>query len=252
MSTAVVWEPPAIRRRDVIGSEMTKIVTHPATGIVLGITLVLNLSLAAIDASGLMFYTGASAGPSRLSSFGMVMLAPMYAFLVIPVWAAATEHHGNQLRMSLSAVPRRRTLVLAKLTGVLVVTLAAALVAIVPARLVIALSSGQRLTEVVLSCAQWVTVYLLISLIAYGLAGILRSTISALGIMIALPIIVATGILQWPEGIRFLPDQAGLSLVGTPGYDVTTLPPEIAALLLLGWAVLSLGAYTSVLIRRDA
>lgn len=250
MSTSVVSEFPAIRRRDVISSEITKIITHPATVLMLAITLILNLFLAVIDASGLTFYTGT--GPSRLSSFGMVMLAPLYAFLVIPVWAAATEHHGGQLRMSLTATPHRRTFALAKLTATILVCLAAAIIAIVPARLVIGLASDMNPTELALSCAQWVSVYVVMSLIAFGLAGILRNTIAPLGIMIALPIVIATGILQWPDGIRFLPDQASLSLVGTPGYDVTELPPVIAAVVLIGWAVLSLTAYMIALLRRDA
>lgn len=250
MSAKVLSADPVIRRRDVIGSEITKIITHPATVIMLAITLVVNLFLAVIDASGLIFYTGA--GPARLSSFGMVMLAPLYAFLVVPVWAAATEHHGGQLRMSLTATPRRGTVALAKLTATTTVCLAAAVIAIVPARFVIGIASGLDPAELALNCVQWVAVYVLMSLIVFGLAGILRNTIAPLGIMIALPIVVATGILQWPEGIRFLPDQASLSLVGTPGYDVTELPPVIAAGVLVGWAVLAIVAYTFALLRRDA
>lgn len=249
MSAEVLSDFPVIRRRDVIGSEITKIITHPATALMLAITLVVNLFLAVIDASGLIFYAGT--GPSRLSSFGMVMLAPLYAFLVIPVWAAATEHHGGQLRMSLTATPHRGTFVLAKLTATILVCFAAAIIAIVPARLVIGLSAGLKLPELTLNCTQWVGVYVLMSLIAFGLAGLLKNTIAPLGIMIALPIVVATGILQWPDGIRFLPDQASLSLVGTPGYDVTELPPDIAALTLLAWALLSVAAYAITLVRRD-
>ena len=250
MSAAVLSDYPVIRQRDVIGSEITKIITHPATVLMLAITLAVNLFLAVIDASGLIFYTGA--GPSRLSSFGMVMLAPLYAFLVIPVWAAATEHHGGQLRMSLTATPRRGTFTLAKLTATILVCLAAAIIAIVPARLVIGIASGLNPAELALNCTQWVGVYVLMSLIAFGLAGLLKNTIGPLGIMIALPVVVATGILQWPDGIRFLPDQASLSLVGTPGYDVTELPPGIAVLVLLAWAVLAIVVYTIVLLRRDA
>lgn len=241
---------PAIRMRDAIASEITKIVTHPATPLMLAITLVVNLFLAIVDASGLIFYTGA--GPSRLSAFGIVMLAPLYVFLVIPVWAAATEHHGGQLRMSLTATPRRGTFALAKLTATLGVCLATAIIAIIPTRLVIGISAGLSPVELALNGSEWVGVYVLMSLIAFGLAGILKGTIAPLAIMIALPIVVATGILQWPEGIRFLPDQASLSLVGTPGYDVTELPPGIALLVLLGWAVLSIAAYTLALLRRDA
>ncbi|MGO2751395.1 MAG: hypothetical protein ACTIA6_15190 [Pseudoclavibacter sp.] len=252
MTTTAAPALPVIRLRDVIAAEVTKIITHPAVPLMLAITLAVNLFLGIIDASGLMFYTGNAVEPSRLSSFGIVMLAPLYAFLVIPVWASATEHHGGQLRMSLTATPRRGTFAIAKLTATTTVCLAAAVIAIVPARLVIGISAGLNPTELALNCAQWVAVYLLMSLIAFGLAGILRNTIAPLGIMIALPIVVATGILQWPDGIRFLPDQASLSLVGTPGYDVTELPPAIAASVLTAWGLLAVVAYTVALLRRDA
>lgn len=252
MNASAASELPVIRRRDVIGSEVTKIITHPATALVLAITLVANLVLAVIDAAGLKFYTGDAGVPSRLSSFGMVMLAPLYAFLVIPVWAAATEHHGGQMRMTLAATPRRGALTRAKLAATLLVCLAAAVVAIVPARIVIGLSANLSLADLALNNVQWVAIYLLMSLIAFGLAGILKSTIAPLSVIIAVPIVVATGILQWADGVRFLPDQASLSLVGTPGYDVTELPPGIAALVLLAWAVLSITAYAVALIHRDA
>ena len=88
--------------------------------------------------------------------------------------------------------------------------------------------------------------------IGFGLAGVLRGAIAPLGIMIALPIVVATGILQWPAGIRLLPDQTALSLVGTPGYDVTELPPGAAALVLIAWTILAVSAYGIALARRDA
>lgn len=252
MSALAASPPPAIRRRDAIASEITKILTHPATPLMLAITLAVNLALGVIDASGLLFYTGDAVVPSRLSSFGIVMLAPLYAFLVIPVWAAATEHHGGQIRMSLTATPRRGTFALAKVAAAVATCLAAAIIAVLPARLVIGISSGLGPAELVLNCAQWVLMYLLMSLIAFGLAGLLKNTIAPLAIMIGLPIVVATGILQWPDGIRFLPDQASLSLVGTPGYDVTELPPGIAAGVLLAWAALSVTAYAAALVRRDA
>ncbi|SDN36726.1 hypothetical protein SAMN05216355_102126 [Actinomyces ruminicola] len=89
------------------------------------------------------------------------------------------------------------------------------------------------------------------SVIAFGLAGLLRSAIAALGILITVPIIVGTGILQWPQVLRLLPDQAALSLLGAPGYDVTALPPAAAALVLATWAGLCLAAYALALIRRD-
>lgn len=249
---SVTTEQPVIRQRDVLAAEVTKIITNPATILMLAITVAANLLLASIDASGVTFYTGSAQGPSSLSSFGIVMLVPIYAFLVLPVYAAASEYRGGQLRISLTATPDRGTFVLAKLAAMLGVVVVAAFVALVPARLVIGFADGLGAGELLLDAGAWIAVYLLMSLTAFGLAGILRSTIAPLGIMIALPIVVATGIIQWPAGIRFLPDQASLSLLGTPGYEVTELPPGIAALVLTAWAVLLVAAYAFALIRRDA
>ena len=69
---------------------------------------------------------------------------------------------------------------------------------------------------------------------------------------IATPVVVGTGILQWPRVLRFLPDQAALSLLGTPGYSVTALPTAAAALALTIWAAVCLAAYAATLIHRDA
>lgn len=250
MSTTT--QQPVIRRRDGFTAEVTKITTNPATIPMLAITTAANLLLSAIDASGVTFYTGSSQDPSSISSFGIVMLAPIYAFLVLPVYAAASEHRGGQLRMSLAASPDRARFVLAKTAAMTVVIVVAATIALLPARLIIGISDGLGADQLLLYTGRWITVYVLMSLIAFGLAGILRSAVAPLGILIALPIVLATGILQWPQGIRFLPDQASLSLLGTPGYEVTELPPGIAVLTLITWAAASVAVYAIAVIRRDA
>ncbi|TDC03850.1 ABC transporter [Nonomuraea longispora] len=257
MSTTTETKPPVIRHRDVIVSEITKITSHPATRLMLAITVAANLMLAGIDAAGVPFYTTVEQlegveEPNTLSSFGIIMLAPIYAFLVIPVWAAATEHSAGQMRMSLAATPRRDMFVAAKSVAMLTATIIAAIIATVPARLVIGIADGNALGDLLIDSVQWVAAYMFMSVIAFGLAGILRSAIATLGILIGIPIVVATGILQWPDGIRFLPDQAALSLVGTPGYDVTELPPGIAALTLLIWSIVAVAAYAFAVTRRDA
>lgn len=249
--TATV-EQPMIRFGDVIRSEITKVTTHPATFLMLIITVAANLVLAGIDASGVTFYTGDPAGPSSLSDFGVVMIAPLYAFLVIPVWAAATEHHGGQLRMSLTATPHRGRFVLAKLTATLAIIIVAAVVAIVPARLVIGIAEGLAPGELLTNCVQWAAAYVFMSIVAFGLAGILKNTIAPLGIMIALPVVIATGILQWSDGLRFLPDQAALSLVETPQFDVHEIPPGLAAAVLAIWSVVAVAVYAFSVTRRDA
>ncbi|MEE2042187.1 ABC transporter [Nocardiopsis tropica] len=245
-------EPPVIRRRDVTAAEITKIITNPVGITMLAVTLAANTLLAVIEASGVTFYTGGSQGPSTLSSFGTLMLAPVYAFLVLPVHAAASEYRGGQLRMSLTATPDRRALELGTLGAMVTTVLTAAVVVLAPARLLIGVSAGSGAGELLLDLGRWIAVYAFMSVIAFGLAGLLRSTITPLGILITLPLVVATGVLQWPEALRLLPDQAGLSLIGAPAYDVHELPPGIAALTLAVWALVALAVYAVFLVRRDA
>lgn len=242
---------PVIRPWDVFTAEMIKIVTHPATTLMLVLTASANMFLAAVDASNFVFVTG-SAEPSRLSSFGIVMLAPIYPFLVLPIYAAASEYHGGQVRVSLVVTPRRSTFILAKVLAMLTVVVPAATIALIPARLIAGFSNSLTMGQFFDDLGRWSAVYILMSVIAFGLAGALRNAIAPLGILIALPVVLATGILQWPDGVKFLPDQASLSLLRTPGYEVTELPAATAALTLTGWALGLIAVYTITFARRDA
>lgn len=241
-----------IRRRDGVRAEMTKIITHPSTLAALGGAFIANLLLAAIDTSGVTFYVGSSDGPSSISEFGLVMLVPLYAFLVIPAYAAASEYQGGQLRMSLVATPHRGAFVAAKLVAVSAVATIGALIVIAPARIVMGVAEGLSVAAVSAACGAWFLAYVFMSLVAFGLAGVMRSAISALGILIALPIVIATGVLQWPAGLRFLPEQAALSLVGTPQFEVNALPAAMAATTLATWSALAVASYALTLTRRDA
>lgn len=241
-----------IRIRDVASAEITKIISHPTVIVTLAITMFINLSFAIIDATGILFYTASNQGPATLSDFGVVMFFPIYAFLVLPIIAASSEYKDGQFRMTLTAIPNRQTLMIGKFIAMVIAVLSATLVVLIPARLIIGISDGLSIGTLILDLSRWITVYLLMSLIAFGLAGFLRSTVAPLTILIMIPIFVATGILQWPEGLRFLPDQASMSLLGTPAYDVTELPAQIAFIALLCWALLWALTYWITLIRRDS
>lgn len=241
-----------IRIRDVVSAEITKIISHPTVIVALAITMFINLGFAIIDATGILFYTASNQAPATLSDFGVVMFFPIYAFLVLPVIAASSEYKDGQFRMTLTAIPNRQTLMIGKLIAMVIAVLAAIVVVLILPRLIIGISDGLSVGTLIADLSRWVTVYLLMSFIAFGLAGFLRSTIAPLAILIMIPIFVATGVLQWPEGLRFLPDQASMSLLGTPAYDVTELPAQIALIALLCWALLWVFTYWIALIRRDS
>lgn len=242
---------PAIRRRDLVAAEVTKILTHPATLIAMGITLLLNTALGVVHAAGLV-RLGVGGRLVPLSELGTLMFAPVYVFLVVPVHAAGSEYQSGQIRVTLAAVPNRGALAFAKLAALLAVTIPAALLVFVPGRLSITISDGTNAAGILLDLGRWTAAYTLMALVPYGLAGLLRSTIAPLAILILIPVLIATGVFQVPEVIRLLPDQLSLSLLGTPQYPVTELPPDIAAATLTTWALLLTMAYGFALDRRDS
>ena len=250
--TTALPQRPAIRARDVVISETTKIITHPATLLAVSLALAANTLFAIIAATDVVRF-GASDGTGvPLSAFPAVMFAPVYAFLVLPVYAAASEYHDGQLRMSFIAVPDRNRLVTGKLAAAVGVAILAALVALVPARLILGLHHGLIAPGLLADMARWVGAYLLMSLFVFGLAGVLRSTIAPLVILAVTVIGVNAGLVQWSEGVRFLPDQAAMNMLGTPAFDVTELPPAIGALALGLWSLVAICGYAVALIRRDS
>ncbi|MFD2115661.1 hypothetical protein ACFSTH_10600 [Paenibacillus yanchengensis] len=242
-----------IRIRDVVSAELTKIISHPVAIAALALTIIINLAFAIIDAIGVSFYVNSNQPPATISSFGVVMFFPIYVFLILPVIAASSEYKEGQFRMTLTATPNRQRLIIGKLIAMVMAVLSAIVVALIPPRLIIGMTDGLSFGFLIVDLGRWIAVYLLMSIIAFGLAGFLRSMITPLAILIMIPIFVATGVLlHWPEILRFLPDQASMSLLGTPAYEVTELPVAMALLTLICWALLWTLAYWITVIRRDS
>ncbi|MFT3875339.1 MAG: hypothetical protein QM708_02770 [Propioniciclava sp.] len=242
-------QPHAIRFRDVVESEITKIITHPVVSYALGIALIGNTFLAAIASNeAIRFGIGSDIAP--LSAFAAVMFAPIYAFLVVPVWASASEYPG-QFRITLTAVPQRSRLVVAKIVAMVAVVLPAAIVTLTPARLILGMGQGLTAPALLADIGRWVAVYVLMSLFVFGLADVLRSTMAPLASLAVLAIFVNAGFLNWPEGLRFLPDQAAMNALGTPTFEVMELPAGLAAITLAGWSTAAIIASVVVFLRRD-
>lgn len=127
-----------IRLRDTITAEIIKVATVPSTPIMLAVVLITNLALAVIDASKIGFYIQSDqTEPASISSFGMAMLAPVYAFLVVAAYAAASEYRDGQIRITLTAMPNRYQLFAGKTIAMLVVAFVGAALMLVPARIII-------------------------------------------------------------------------------------------------------------------
>lgn len=248
---AEVGVAPSIRLRDVTRAETAKGLTEPGTRAMYVAALVVNTALCAVASTdAVRLATGD--GLTVLSDAGVLMFAPVYLFLVIPVYLAGGEYITGQIRLTLVAVPNRTRLVAAKLTALAAIVIPAATTALLPGRLIVTLSDGLSLGAILLDLTRWTAAYVLMSCVAYALAVLMRSRIAPIAILALVPLLLATGVLPFPAVIRLLPDQLSLSLLGTPGYDVTALPPAIAAALLSAWAAALLVAQAVAVLLRDS
>lgn len=252
--TLIRHDVPASGRiayRHLVRAELTKIATDPVIPRVFWGVLAVNTALCALAVTD-SFRISGSQGLVRLSDLGAVMFAPVYLFLVIPVYAAADEYVSGQNRITLVAVPNRRRLLAAKLLSLALVIGPSAILTLLPGRLTIAVTHGLDPAPAMADLARWSTAYILMSCIAYALAALLRSRVAPLAILVLIPLLLATGVLPWPGLIKLLPDQLSLNILGAPGYDVTAMAPTSALLLLTTWAATLIAAQGAALLQRDS
>lgn len=168
----------------------------------------------------------------------------------------SSEYHGNGIRVSLAAVPRRGRWFAAKLTAVavpvLVVGLVTALAALFAARAGLgpaadALTAGEQVRGVV-GCGVYFT---LIALFAAGLTTLFRSGVATLSTLIPFILIISFVIGDTAgSAADFLPDKAG-QIILYQTYDGTLGPWTGLAVTAL-WAAAAVLAGAWRLRRRDA
>lgn len=230
--------------RDATRAEITKGLTQPVIPLVCLVVLVINTALFTLASTDLVRLS-AGGGLIDLSEMGAVMLAPVYAFLIIPAWLAGSEYVDGQLRVTLAAVPDRGRLIAGKLAAAVALVVPGTVIVLLPGRVILAVSKNLSLLAALSDLARWSAAYTLLSFVAYSLAVLVRSRVAPVAILALIPLLIATGVFPFANIVRLLPDQLGLSLVGTPGFDVTALTPAVAAVLLSVW-VLTLGVTQSL------
>ncbi|MGW0202658.1 ABC transporter [Nonomuraea sp. NPDC003201] len=232
----------AIRLADLLRAELTKTRTLPATWVALGVASAANTVLGLLAATDSVRLAGPD-GPVAIGQLGTLMVAPVYVFVGIAVFAAGSEYRAGQLRVSLAAVPGRHRLAAAKLAAVTAACLLAAGPAVLPGHLV----------RPVADPAALLTVYLLLSLIAYGFAVVARGVVAPLAVLFVTPVLISPALRgSMPDAVRLLPHEAALSLLGLPADPATALNRTGGLLTLIAWACLSVGAGWAALVRRDA
>ncbi|MGV9379522.1 ABC transporter [Nonomuraea sp. NPDC003707] len=232
----------AIRLADLLRAELTKTRTLPATWVALGVASAANTVLGLLAATDSVRLAGPD-GPVAIGQLGTLMVAPVYVFVAIAVFAAGSEYRAGQLRVSLAAVPGRHRLAAAKLAAVTAACLLAAGPAVLPGHLV----------QPVADPAALLTVYLLLSLIGYGFAVVARGVVAPLAVLFVTPVLISPALRgSMPDAVRLLPHEAALSLLGLPADPATALNRTGGLLTLIAWAGLSVGAGWAALVRRDA
>ncbi|MEW9528336.1 hypothetical protein [Microbispora sp. NPDC049125] len=245
-----------IRFSDILAAERIKITTLPATWIALVIALCANTVLGVVAATDVVRIAGQD-GPIPIARLGTLMLAPVYVFIAIAVFAAGSEHRGGQLRVSLAAVPDRDRLFAAKLTVSAALSLIATIPAVLPGyalRHAAAVRAGElRAGHAVAGFVALLTVYLLLGLIGHGFAVIAKTVITPLAVLFITPVLVSPLFRSTlPHVVKFLPHEAALSLLGMPADPAIALHPVAGLLVLAAWAALSASIAWKIFVHRDS
>jgi len=248
-----------------IRAEFVKMRSLRSAAITLALVAVISLGISALGGWSYR-HAIATHSPSLAPGFTASgagfdgILYGQLAAIVFAVLLVTCEYGSGMIKLSLLAMPRRGGFYTAKMT-VIALTMAAAAI---PATLLgYALMQaelgpyGASLTApgVPRAMVGAVAYLALISLLAAGLAVMTRNAIVPLATL--LPVILigsqllsdfhATAVIA-----RFLPDRAGMQMIGHPVATAGGLSPAAGLAVLLAWVAASLAGGYLLLRRRDA
>jgi ABC-type transport system involved in multi-copper enzyme maturation permease subunit len=253
--------------RDVLSSEWTKLRSVRSTYWTVLTAIVLGIGLgAAISAGNAHAYSTMSPSdkatfdPTALSTAGLFFA--QLALGVLAILAMSSEYSTGTIRTTLSAVPQRTYMLVAKslLVGVLSLVLAVG-IAFSAFFIGQAIFAGHNLdvsinAPGVLRAVVGAGLYIgVLAWFAIGLAVIIRHTAGAITALVAVVFIVpiVSNLLpdSWQNGFsRYLPANAGGSITEVV-HQANTLNPWPGFLVFLAWGVLSIGVGWYMLRTRD-
>jgi ABC-2 type transport system permease protein len=255
----------------ILHAEWTKLRTVASTGWLLLGAAVLTVAVStAADAAATCPSGGCQADPAKLSLTGVQVGQAIVA--LIAVLAISNEYSTGMIRVTLTAMPRRLTVLAAKATLVTGLVLAAAAVAVLASvlagRLILPghgftaahgyppLSLG---TGPVLRAACGSVLYLaLIALLSLGLATAVRESAVAIGLVLSLlyvfPVVTSVvGNAHWQRHLEQIgPMTAGLYIQATANLSSLPLTPWEGLGVLALWAAGALILGALVFRFRDA
>jgi ABC-type transport system involved in multi-copper enzyme maturation permease subunit len=261
--SAVVDQARAVTQARVVRSEWTKLRTLRSTWWVLGVTVLCTVGIGALISLAAASQSDASTTPSDVAA--RIQAGSMLAQLVLAVLAVLVisgEYGTGMIRASMTAVPKRLPVLWAKAATLVAVVLPLTVVTSFAAwflgeavwegkgRPAVALSDPGVL-RITAGTALYLT---LASVIALGLATVLRSTAAGIGTVVGLffvlPILVAAFGSRLGAVGQFLPSNAGGALTDLSNGD-RVLSPAAGALVLGAYAAVALGAAAWRLTRSD-
>lgn len=265
----------------VVRSEWIKVTTLRSTVILLSITVVVMIGLAALYAwstaltaemvadnpamgpdmgvgPGLDLQQMAYDAPASGLVFGQLLIAALAVVLI------ASEYTTGMIRSTMVAVPTRIPALLAKTLVTAAVAFAVGVAAAFASYFISQpllapenLEFGLDAPGVLASIINTGTFLALVAVMGVAIGALLRSTaggvVTIIGLLFVLPIIVSliSGLADWiPDAARFLPDSAGVQLVATQisDGDLTQLQ---GGLVMAAWAAGLLAAAALVVKKRD-
>lgn len=270
-SPAVVLYPNATRARNALRAEWSKLLTVAGPGWLLAalVGLTVAVSAAADAATRCPASTTCSVDPVKLSLTGIQLGAAVVAILaVLPL---CNEYSTGMIRVTLAAMPRRLTMLAAKVSTsgglVLVAACFAVLGSLVAGGLIlpghgftatrgfaqVSLAYGPTLRAAVGS-----VLYLgLVAVLSMGIAAMVRDSAAAiglaLGVLYVFPVVTAfIGNQTWHQRIERYTPMAGLSIQSTTGLRSLAIGPWGGLGVLALWALAALLAGGLLLRLRDA
>jgi ABC-2 type transport system permease protein len=251
-------------------AEWTKLRTVSGTGWLLLGAVVLTVALGAGVAHAVSYSAGTPQDTTKISLTGVYLGQAIVAILAVQ--AISSEYSSGMIRVTLTAIPHRPSVLVAKATILVALVLAAGAIAVLASvlagRLLLPaggftaahgyplLSLSHGLTA---RAALGSVLYLaLIALLSLGVATAVRESAVAIGLVLALlyvfPIVIA--LIGDPHLRRHLeqiaPMSAGLTIQNTINLGHLPIAPWAGLAVLAAWAAAALVAGGLLLMLRDA
>jgi ABC-2 type transport system permease protein len=248
-----------------VHAEWTKLRTSPGTVWLLLAAAIFTGTVSALSAAVTNCPPrGCPLDPAKVGLTGVAVGQAVFA--IVAVLAVGNEYSTGMMRSTLTAMPRRMTVLAAKALVVAVVVLVTAVPGVVASLLAAhAILPGHGLpplhldSEPVLRAAAGSVLYLtLVAVLGLGITAVVRSSAAAIGVVLGLLYVlpILTQAVNDPDWRRHLqqvgPMSAGLAVQATRGLDELPIGPWQGLGVLACWAVAALLAGAVTLVRRDA